>query len=634
MKKNIFIFSILSVIFSSLYAKDDTDYHSLALELKETHPTSDCIILSTATNVRFYYDKFSKKVYAEEYTEQKILALKANTVYHENVYYDDYSSITSSLLQDEKRRKMNFVPVCGSYEQNGIFHSDTKFCSYSLKFSHVGEVKYLSIKRKITDLKYLPNIYFHTHEDVEEARIEIVIPNWLTLSTQDFNFELFDIEHTEKEGKDSKTISYVAKHLSKFKEEKYAADTPYNYPHIFMMCQAIALEHEQSLISDVNSLYQWYRSLLLQVDNKDAEVEKKAKELTAGLSSDEEKVKVIFDWVQNKIRYIAFEDGISGFRPKSAKNVFKNKYGDCKGMSNLMKSMLAAVGIDARMTWLGTNHLPYDYSIPSLSINNHAICTVYLGDKKYFCDPTEKYIALNDYAERIQGKQVMIENGETYTLDSVPMLDYKRNLSHTHASLTIKGENLVGKLQQAYTGESRNQFFYYFATIDKTKHEELIQKIISNDDNNVKIETMTHSDFFNKEDTLTIKAEVQIANRVAAFDNEIYIDFDLNKELSDFEIEKDRTNDVDFDEKLFFTNTTVFDLATGIKVSHLPTPIDIENDLLTIKVDLIHKGDKLYYDKRIILKKQRYSKEEFETLTNSIQKLKDFYNDQIILLKS
>ena len=39
----------------------------------------------------------------------------------------------------------------------------------------------------------------------------------------------------------------------------------------------------------------------------------KAEEITKGVVSDVDKIKMVFYWVQNNIRYIAFENGIMGF---------------------------------------------------------------------------------------------------------------------------------------------------------------------------------------------------------------------------------------------------------------------------------------------------------------------------------
>ena len=97
-----------------------------------------------------------------------------------------------------------------------------------------------------------------------------------------------------------------------------------------------------------------------------AVIKEKTLELTANAKSDEEKIRNIYYWVQDNIRYIAFEDGIAGFKPDEANNVLTKRYGDCKGMANLTRQMLKAAGFDARLTWIGTNHISYDYSTPSL----------------------------------------------------------------------------------------------------------------------------------------------------------------------------------------------------------------------------------------------------------------------------
>ena len=53
------------------------------------------------------------------------------------------------------------------------------------------------------------------------------------------------------------------------------------------------------------------------------QLKSKVTELTAKAKTDEEKIKNIYYWVQDNIRYIAFEDGIAGFKPDDSQNVFK-----------------------------------------------------------------------------------------------------------------------------------------------------------------------------------------------------------------------------------------------------------------------------------------------------------------------
>src|SRR5690606_23190075 len=148
-------------------------------------------------------------------------------------------------------------------------------------------------------------------------------------------------------------------------------------------------------------------------------------------------------------------------KPEAAHEVFANRYGDCKGMANLTKAKLKVAGFDARLTWIGTNRILYTYEIPTMAADNHMICTEYIGDKHYILDPTEKYIALGHHAERIQGKEMLIEDGPGYVVSKVPVEDPKRNLVLRSETLSIDGDLLRGEGQVNYNGESKTQILYH-----------------------------------------------------------------------------------------------------------------------------------------------------------------------------
>ena len=95
--------------------------------------------------------------------------------------------------------------------------------------------------------------------------------------------------------------------------------------------------------------------------------------------------------MQDNIRYIAYEDGYSGYIAAGAQDVLAKKFGDCKGMANLLTEMLKLAGYDSHFTWIGTRQLPYPQSMPALCVNNHAICTLNFSGKTYFLDATENY---------------------------------------------------------------------------------------------------------------------------------------------------------------------------------------------------------------------------------------------------
>ena len=59
----------------------------------------------------------------------------------------------------------------------------------------------------------------------------------------------------------------------------------------------------------------------------------------------EEKAKKIYQFVQDKTRYISVQVGIGGWKPFNTSEVDKLGYGDCKALTNYTMSLLKAAGV-------------------------------------------------------------------------------------------------------------------------------------------------------------------------------------------------------------------------------------------------------------------------------------------------
>jgi hypothetical protein len=75
------------------------------------------------------------------------------------------------------------------------------------------------------------------------------------------------------------------------------------------------------------------------------EIQAKAAELTKGANDDLAKIRVLYNFVSTRYRYIGIALGIGRYQPHSAADVLENQYGDCKDKHTLLASMLYAVGI-------------------------------------------------------------------------------------------------------------------------------------------------------------------------------------------------------------------------------------------------------------------------------------------------
>lgn len=135
----------------------------------------------------------------------------------------------------------------------------------------------------------------------------------------------------------------------------------------------------------------WIRSLNTGRNTLPEETKQKILQLTAGKKTTEEKVKVIYEYMQNRTRYVSIQLGIGGFQPFEASVVDQTGYGDCKALSNYMVSMLEVAGIKAHYALIraGRGAAEMRKEFPSSQFN-HAIAAVPNGNDTLWLECTSQ----------------------------------------------------------------------------------------------------------------------------------------------------------------------------------------------------------------------------------------------------
>jgi transglutaminase-like putative cysteine protease len=119
---------------------------------------------------------------------------------------------------------------------------------------------------------------------------------------------------------------------------------------------------------------------------------KKVHELTDGLSSTEEKVQVLYRYLQSSTRYISVQLGIGGWQPFDANFVSTKQYGDCKALSNYMIALLKEAGVESNYVIIGAGEsvYPLEEDFPRNQAN-HVIVCVPNGKDSIWLECTNQY---------------------------------------------------------------------------------------------------------------------------------------------------------------------------------------------------------------------------------------------------
>lgn len=634
----ILITSILGVIFSPVHAQKGSspnpDDIQKAKELKTIYEDDRLASLETTTRYSFEYNSKTDKVVVNEAKAERIISLESNASYTPYIFYDEESSVKDVEVYNHKGKRMSIDTKDEYYNISDYFYSDARIVHYRLKFPVVGSNYTISHRKEINDIKYLTSSYFNAPYPIGKRKIQFLVPKWLDIELKEMNFEGYDIKKTVKQEKNDVTLySFEITDLEGTTKERDAPGHSHIYPHILVLSKSYTIKGKQTMLfNSAKDLYAWYRSLITSMDDDPKTLNGIVEELLAGKDTDVDKIKSIYYWVQDNIRYIAFEDGIAGFQPDLCQNVYNNKYGDCKGMANLTKQMLNIAGYDARLTWIGTKRIAYDYSLPTMAVDNHMICTVILNGQQYFLDPTEKFGSFNEYAGRIEGKQVMIEDGENFILSSVPKMAPEKNAKVVKNKLSIQDEDLIGTVSRKYTGESKAYILYQVNHQESSGLDESLNNFITRRDKNLIVNDLKTSDFKDRDDVLTMDYQIVQKNSVAKFGEEIYLDLDFYKEYSHYDF-KDRKVAYMFPHKSDIQIEIELEIPDGYNVQEIPSDFKKENDIYTFNMGFVQNGNKLIYKKRITIKKDQLPKKSISDWNSTIKELNDFYKEQVVLHK-
>ena len=635
----IFIFIFISQSYSQRKIEPDASDIAMAKKLREKfdHKDDEVALEESVDYITFDFNNSEEKVIVHHKIDEKMINMISRADIQKYCFYDGESMIEEFKILYKNDRNTNFIIKDEAYKSEDLFHNDARVKYTNVDFPIQGYRYSTEILKTYNDIKYFTKLYFNDYYPIVKKTIKFEIPDWLNIELKELNFKGYTIEKTITPNikNKSKIYTYTVKDVPTIRNISNAPGPTYIYPHILVLAKSYTQKGETKPIFDsTQDLYNWYKSLVNSLENDNSAITAKVLELTKNAKTDEEKIKNIYYWVQDNIRYIAFEDGIAGFKPDEATNVYSKKYGDCKGMANLTKQMLIEAGFDARLTWIGTKHIAYDYSTPNLSVDNHMICTLFKENGDIvFLDGTEKFNAYGEYADRIQGKQVMIEDKDAFILKEVPQSDAEFNKETFNYYLRLDNELLIGNVKKVFNGESRSRILYYLDQLKTDKKDEFLETYLNRADSNRKVSNITTSDLSNRDINVDISHDITVKNAVSTFDGSIYIDLDLDEELGNYNL-KERDVDYIFSSKKYLESTTTLEVPAGYSISHFPKNIQISSKNYEMSVSFKTENNNLIYKKIFNIKNAKIETDDFEEWNTFIDQLNSIYQEQIILTKT
>lgn len=185
----------------------------------------------------------------------------------------------------------------------------------------------------------------------------------------------------------------------------------------------------------------WAYSLALGRDKLPAGAATDVDRMTAGIADTVSMIKKLYEYLQNRTRYVNISLGIGGWQPFDAKYVHERGYGDCKALSNYMVALLKYAGITAYPVLInsGYDRLPIVPEFPSNQFT-HVIVCVPLQKDSIWLECTSQTIPFGVLGPTTENRQALMVTPEGGMLVNVPATSCYENTLVRSSSIKINND--------------------------------------------------------------------------------------------------------------------------------------------------------------------------------------------------
>jgi transglutaminase-like putative cysteine protease len=386
----------------------------------------------------------------QSYSYMTITTKRVITIFNKNgldninsyIYYDPeikvmkingvvYDAFGNEIQKFKKKDFKDFSASGGSlYSDNRVLALDYTPINYPFTFE-------LTTKTQTNSTAFFPRWYpiDNYFLSTEHASYKIINHENVQLDVKEFNIDIEGIENLSE----GNTIYYKANNLKAIKSEYLSPNYNKILPLVMVAPQKFKLVNVDGYAANWNDFGKWnYDNLLTGRNDLPESAKTEVANLVKGISDPVEKAKLIYQYVQDKTRYISVQLGVGGWQPILASKVDEVSYGDCKALTNYTKALMESQGITTYYTVVyGDNDLRDIESEFVGMQGNHVILNVPHGDESIWLECTSQKVPFGHIANFTDDRDVMVITPEGGRIEHTRVYSSKENYLKAKATIFL-----------------------------------------------------------------------------------------------------------------------------------------------------------------------------------------------------
>ncbi|HLZ17779.1 MAG TPA: DUF3857 and transglutaminase domain-containing protein [Cyclobacteriaceae bacterium] len=447
-------------------------------------------------------------------------------------------------------------------------------------------------------------------------------------------YQLFNIEATPKKTSESnlETLVWTFENLKPLKFEPLGPPRMEIIPHIIAAPSEFEFEGYGGKMDSWQHFGQWVQSLNRGRDQLPEETRAKVKAIISGLKTKEEKVKALYEYMQNKTRYVGIQLGIGGYQPFEASVVDKNGYGDCKALSNYMVALCREAGISANYVLIraGSNS-SFNTGFPSTQFN-HAITAVPNGKDTLWLECTSQTNPFG-YQGKFTGdrKALMITDDGASVVKTI-RYQPEDNLQSRAAYVNMDaGGNAKAIIRTIHTGTQ-----YENGDLDRMLNSTENQRkwIEKNTDiPNFGINSFSMTEKKDKIPSVIVNLDLALSRYASVSGKRIFVSPNLMNKNSFIPTKmENRKTDIVLRLNYLDLDTIKFSLPESLYPEFLPQPVKINSKFGEYEASFQFDAGKVTYIRRMKVWRGRFPKETYNELVDFYKNVSKADNIKLVFL--
>lgn len=377
----------------------------------------------------------------------------------EVVGYDKLTKVKdiSGTVYDASGKLIKKLKTSEIYDQSA-FDGMTLFSDNRLKAMDLrhGSYPYTVEFEYELELKYLFHIprFVVVPEDkisVQSASFALEYPPRLKPR---YKLQGIDQHPTHEVGADTERLVWHFKNAMPVREEPHGPGREALAPQILAAPSEFEYADYVGSMKTWDEFGKWIANLNQGRDDVPEKTRQEIIALTADLKTVEEKARVVYQFLQDKTRYVGIQLGIGGYQPFEASVVDETGYGDCKALSNYMVSMLKVIGIKSHYALINAGAFAPELKSDFVSSQfNHAVVAVPNGADTVWLECTSQTKPFG-YAGLFTGdRKALLITEQGASIAFTPKYSADQNIQFCTADVTLeKTGNGKARVKTLYGG--------------------------------------------------------------------------------------------------------------------------------------------------------------------------------------